>query len=354
MELILNTVIRPIFKYSGSYFYKFNKDFVEISDMELIDFLIDIFEIENIMEDTALAKVISNKFNISISDSSEVIYELIDSGFLSKKISKDRYSTNTLFFSLFDNLHKEDYQEKLKNSEICVLGLGGSTLIIQQLAQIGVGKITGLDFDILEESNLNRQVMFLESDVGTLKNETLYKRLKDINSSVEYDFRNIYVKSSLEVKDIISNADIVILALDEPIIDSAIWIHDECKKQGKKLISGGVWGDSITYTLFDYSDKNTPCYKCLFEEDLSKSEILKEYSLKIKGNSYSDFNTTTIFVGSVLAGIVTTEIVKLITNYSTPLNNCEMLSINTSTWEISRDYLKIDTSCEKCRKCHYE
>ena len=347
MKLILNTVIHPIFKMDESYFYKYNSDFLEIAD---IDFTEYVFEANNSIELEELSRTIQKDLDLSSDEVHELINDLIDVGFLTEQIPKDRYFTNTLFFSLFNNRYKLEFQKKLTNSEVCVLGLGGSSLIIQQLAQAGIGKISGVDFDILEKSNLNRQVIFKEKDIGRLKNEALEENLHEINPDLEYDFRNIYVSSQNSVKDIISSADIVILALDEPIIDSAIWVYDECKRQKKKIISGGVWGDTVTYTYFDYSLPKQPCYRCLFQEDIKKGDINKEYVNNIRGKNYSDFNTTTIFVGGVLAGIISTEIVKILTGYSENISSGHMLTMNTTTWELNVEKINFSELCLECQE----
>ncbi|WP_353290865.1 ThiF family adenylyltransferase, partial [Streptococcus uberis] len=202
----------------------------------------------------------------------------------------------------------------------------------------------------LEESNLNRQVVFREKDVGNLKTDVLEKSLKEINSDLQYDFKNIYVDSSEKIRDIISTADIVILALDEPIIDSSLWVYNECKLQKKKIISGGVWGDNITYTYFDYSIDNQPCYQCLLDEDLNRDEITRTYIENVRGKHFSNFNTTTIFTGSVLAGIITTEITKILTSYSTPLSSGTTLTLNTSTWELNMQNIIVKKLCLSCEK----
>lgn len=143
--------------------------------------------------------------------------------------------------------------------------------------------------------------------------------------------------------------------MDEPIIDSSIWVYDECKRQRKKIISGGVWGDSITYTYFDYSLPEQPCYRCLFQEDLNKGDINKgdinkEYVNNIKGNSYTDFNTTTIFVGGILAGIISTEIVKILTGYSDSIPSGNILTMNTTTWELNVEKIICSELCKECQE----
>lgn len=349
MKLILNTIIQPIFELNNCFYYKLNNDFIEIENYELIKFILKIFKENKIISKLKLIQIFCENFEIKFSEAEEIIDNLIENSLLTEYCEKDRYFTNTLFFSIFNNLEKLEFQKKIKNTEVCILGLGGSTLIIQQLAQIGIGKITGIDFDTLEASNLNRQSIFKEKDLGKLKNEVLLENLKEINSELIYDFKNIYVTSGKDIKEIIKTADIVILALDEPIIDSSIWIYDECKNQKKKIISGGVFGDTVTYIYCDYADKTLPCYRCSFEEDLTKNEIVKNYLLNIKGKKYSNFNTTTIFVGSILASIISTEIVKIITNYSSPLKSHEVLTLNTTNWEIKKEKLKINKYCEVCK-----
>ncbi|WP_449455622.1 HesA/MoeB/ThiF family protein [Streptococcus suis] len=352
MKLILNTIIHPIFKKEESYFFKYNNSFIEIADIDFTEYVLNIFNNSNnnSVERLELTKMIQSDLELSLDEAEDIVVDLINVGFLTEQTKKDRYFTNTLFFSLFDNKLKLEFQKQLKNSVVCVLGLGGSSLIIQQLAQIGIGKISGLDYDILEESNLNRQVIFREQDIGKLKNEALEENLKEINSELQYDFRNIYVNSQDSIKDIIASADIVIIALDEPIIDSSILVYDECKRQKKKIISGGVWGDSINYTYFDYSLPEQPCYRCLFQEDLDKGGINKEYVNNIKGRSYSDFNTTTIFVGGILAGIISTEIVKILTGYSDNIPSGSMLTMNTTTWELNIEKIHCNKLCIKCQE----
>ena len=138
MKLILNTIIQPIFKLGESYFFKYNNSFVEIADIDFTEYVLSIFENNNSIELAELIQIIQKDFELSTDEVEELIDDLIDVGFLTEQTEKDRYFTNTLFFSLFNNKLKIEFQEKLKNSEICILGLGGSSLIIQQLAQLGI------------------------------------------------------------------------------------------------------------------------------------------------------------------------------------------------------------------------
>ena len=68
--------------------------------------------------------------------------------------------------------------KKIKDSHVLILGLGGAIQDVATLASLGVGKITGLDFDTVERSNLNRQYIYKEDDIGKLKQRQPNKGLK--------------------------------------------------------------------------------------------------------------------------------------------------------------------------------
>ena len=116
MKLILNTIIQPIFKLGESYFFKYNNSFVEIADIDFTEYVLSIFENNNSIELAELIQIIQKDFELSTDEVEELIDDLIDVGFLTEQTEKDRYFTNTLFFSLFNNKLKIEFQEKLKNS----------------------------------------------------------------------------------------------------------------------------------------------------------------------------------------------------------------------------------------------
>ncbi len=353
MEVIFNTIIQPIFKVDKNYCYRYNNNFYQIENKEIIDILINLFDKKSVWDFNNLANAIIKRINMTSIEVYEILKILLEHGIITQKYTTNRYTTNLMFFSLFDNLNKKKYQDILSNSEVCVLGLGGSTLLIQQFAWLGIKKITGIDFDVIEEKNLNRQVLFKESNIGQLKNETLQKNVQEINSSIEYDFLNIYMKTEDDIIEIIKTADIVLLALDEPIIDSEMYVHKACKQQKKPLISSGVWGDIVTYMWFDYRNEKYPCYQCYLK--MNESNIVaNNYFKAIKGKSFSNFNTTTIFTASILAGVTTTELVKILTQYTQPFESGNILQINTSNWNINIEKIEKQNECSFCKTGLYE
>jgi bacteriocin biosynthesis cyclodehydratase domain-containing protein len=120
-------------------------------------------------------------------------------------------------------------QDKLENSRIAVLGVGGlggwSAL---NLACCGVGEMLLVDFDRVELSNLNRQVLFSEADIGRYKVVAAGERLKGFNSSMRVETRVQKLDSEAAIAATIAGYDLVIDACDWPAHDIEHWINSAC------------------------------------------------------------------------------------------------------------------------------
>ncbi len=120
-------------------------------------------------------------------------------------------------------------QERLAKSRIAVLGVGGlggwSAL---NLACVGVGEMLLLDFDRVELSNLNRQVLYSESDIGRFKAVAAAERIKAFNSSIRVESRVQKLDSEAAVAETIAGYDMVIDACDWPAHDIENWINSAC------------------------------------------------------------------------------------------------------------------------------
>jgi molybdopterin-synthase adenylyltransferase len=120
-------------------------------------------------------------------------------------------------------------QKKLENARIAVLGVGGlggwSAL---NLACCGVGEMLLVDFDRVELSNLNRQVLYSEADVGRLKAVAAAERLKGFNSAMQVEARVQRLDSEAAIAEAIAGYDFVIDACDWPAHDIEQWINSAC------------------------------------------------------------------------------------------------------------------------------
>ena len=158
--------------------------------------------------------------------------------------------------------------EKIKDAKICVVGAGGiGNPVVAQLVGMGVGKIRIVDRDVVEVSNLHRQHLYDESDVGKVKVEAALERLQKMNSSVDIEAVPISV-TQFTADSVIKDCDIVIDALDS--IDARYALNDSCLKLGIPFIYAGALGMvGSVCTILPYK---SACLRCIFPE-LSEDEM---------------------------------------------------------------------------------
>jgi adenylyltransferase/sulfurtransferase len=150
--------------------------------------------------------------------------------------------------------------EKLRKAKVCVVGVGGiGNPVVTQLTAMGVGKLKIVDRDIIEISNLHRQHLYTESDLGKVKVEAAKERLEKINSSVEIEaLPNSVTKYTAE--SIIRGYDIVVDALDS--IDARYALNDACIKLNIPLIYAGALG--MLGSVCTIIPNKTACLRCIF------------------------------------------------------------------------------------------
>lgn len=158
--------------------------------------------------------------------------------------------------------------EKLKDAKICVVGAGGiGNPVVTQLVGMGIGKIRLVDRDVVEISNLHRQHLYTDLDVGKVKVEAALERLQKMNPGVEIEAIPISV-TPFTAEDIIRDCNIVIDALDS--IDARYALNDACLKLRIPFIYGGAIGMvGSVCTILPYE---SACLRCIFPE-LSEEEM---------------------------------------------------------------------------------
>ena len=158
--------------------------------------------------------------------------------------------------------------EKLKDVKICVVGAGGiGNPVVTQLVGMGVGKIKLVDRDVVEISNLHRQHLYAEADVGKVKVEAAQERLQKMNSGVDIEAVPISV-TPFTADNIIKDCNIVIDALDS--IDARYALNDACLKQGIPFIYAGALG--MVGSVCTIIPHESACLRCIFPE-LSEDEM---------------------------------------------------------------------------------
>ena len=129
-------------------------------------------------------------------------------------------------------------QRRLREAKVAVLGvggLGGSAAL--WLASVGVGEMWLIDGDRVEVSNLNRQILYTEADIGLLKVEVAAARLRAFNSAMRVTATSRRLESEAEIADFIAGADVVVDAADWPAHDIERWCNTACFEAGIPYIT---------------------------------------------------------------------------------------------------------------------
>ena len=156
-----------------------------------------------------------------------------------------------------------DGQRRLKGARVLVIGAGGlGSPAAMYLAAAGVGTIGLVDFDQVELSNLQRQLLHDTNDVGRPKVESAGDRLNDLNPNVNVIPHRVLL-SSENAFEVLEPYDVVVDGTDNfPV---RYLVNDACQMLGKPLVYGSIYQWEGQASVF-LPGQETPCYRCLFPE----------------------------------------------------------------------------------------
>lgn len=223
-------------------------------------------------------------------------------------------------FKRTEALIGEESLEKLKKSHVAVFGLGGvGGHVVEALARSGIGTLTLIDNDSIKESNINRQIIALNSTIGELKTEAFKKRIHDINPSANVNVINLFYLPETKEQINFSAFDYVVDAIDT--VSGKISIVEECDKINTPLISSMGTGNKLDPTAFEISDiyKTSVCplarvmrYE-LKKRGIKKLKVLysKEQPIKTDcGRLPSSISFVPSAAGLIIAGEVIKDLIK--------------------------------------------
>lgn len=225
----------------------------------------------------------------------------------------------------------EESQEKLKLSSALIVGLGGlGSISSLYLVASGIGRIGLIDNDIVSISNLQRQILYREDEVGMKKAELAKETLGKLNSNVEILAYDCFLREDNAI-DIIKDYDIIIDATDN--FKTRYLINDVCVGLGKPFVYGSIQSYSGQVSVFNLKE-NSCTYRDLFpnSEELSCKENSDKGVMGV--------------LPSITASIQANETIKIITNTGEVLNNKlltfsiqtnEFLTLNLSSNEKARE-----------------
>jgi len=225
-------------------------------------------------------------------------------------------------------------QQKITQSSVLIIGAGGlGSPAALYLASSGVGRITIIDFDRVELSNLQRQILHSTSDIGREKVASAKDRLSAINPEIEIVTINEALEAE-ELRDHIRSCDVVIEASDN--FESRFLTNSVCVEEKTPLISGSAIRFEGQLSTFRLDKADSPCYHCLFSD--TDADSVNETCTQS-----GVFAPATGVIGSLQAA----EALKVLADIGEDLSG-RLLLFNALTASWKELKLKKDPNCSIC------
>ncbi len=158
----------------------------------------------------------------------------------------------------------EDGQQTLLHSRALIIGMGGlGSPVAMYLAAAGVGHLVLSDFDIVERSNLQRQIIHTEKSIGQLKVDSARQFVQSLNPDIQVTTL-AYELSDNDLVAQVQRADVVIDCTDN--FPSRFALNRCCIQAAKPLVSGAAIRQEGQISTYDIRVKNSPCYQCLYPD----------------------------------------------------------------------------------------
>ena len=224
-------------------------------------------------------------------------------------------------------------QQRILDARVLIIGLGGlGSPAALYLAASGVGQLTLCDPDVVDLSNLQRQIAHSTAAIGQSKVSSASSAIRGINPEI------ICVEVAARVQAdqldaLVNDADVVLDCSDNFATRYAI--NHTCFKYGKPLVSGAAILFSGQASVFDFRVEAMPCYNCLFPEDAESEEL--------RCATTGVFAPLTGIVGTIQAA----ETLKLLAGIKTGLSG-KLLTVDALDMSIKRSHFQQDPHCAIC------
>lgn len=286
---------------------------------------------------------------LTLSEAETVFSDLGDNGILSdfEYDKNERYSRHRLYYDLISSDVK-DFQEELSKKTVGLIGMGGmGSNIAMNLVAAGIGTLVFSDGDIIEKSNLTRQYLYRESDIGKYKVDIARDRLKELNSEVNI----IPIREAVSGPEFfykykeLSECDFIVISADSPakIHD---WINDASIDIGFPYSNAGyiekygivgplvVPGDTACYECYKFTEYNENINQFEYEEQG------EELNRNIQASSYGPLN-------ALVASIQSNEVIRYLLKFETKTKG-ERLLIDSENYRIYEEEVLKRPSCKTC------
>lgn len=264
---------------------------------------------------------------------------LIDADDYDNMCNNEKYCRQNLYFYMVSNGRVKQALKKLKNKKILILGVGGvGSIVAEMLIRAGFSNLTIVDNDVVENSNLIRQLAYVSTDVGSKKIDSLEKRLKLINSEIKINKYDMFIEKIEDVLPIIEKSDFVVNTLDKPERKIRRLINLACVNSGKPVIFAGFAEHVAMVGPFVVPNK-TACLNCNdieHDQPINKLQYVPSYGP----------------ICGIIANIVTDEIVNYFIKYKKTNLKGKTLMYNMYNHKTTIKKWKRNDKCLVCGGVH--
>ncbi|MEJ6949809.1 sulfur carrier protein ThiS [Halanaerobiaceae bacterium ANBcell28] len=277
---------------------------------------------DNILDKGDLEKTILNE-----NDQLEVIFFMGGGSFDFSEEEIERYSRHIILKDIGGT-----GQQKIKEASVLVVGAGGlGSPVSLYLAAAGVGKLGLIDSDVVDLSNLQRQVIHTTADLDKPKVESAAETLRSINPHVDVKTYNTYLNKE-NIMDIIDEYDIIVDGVDN--FPTRYLLNDACVMKGKTLVEAGIL--RFEGQVMTIKPGEGPCYRCVFTNPPAEGTIPSCQQAGVLGA-----------IAGTIGTIQATEVIKLITGIGTPLIG-KILIYDALDMSFRKVDLKKNADCPVC------
>ena len=243
---------------------------------------------------------------------------------------KERYQRQIVLKSI-----GKEGQEHLKKSRVAIVGVGGlGSVSALYLASMGIGFLKIVDNDVVEVSNLHRQILYTTNELGYPKVRVAKNRLEAINPNCKVEPLSIFISPD-NVKEIVEGIDLVIDGLDN--FSSRFIINKACVQKNIPYVFSGVLGTIGNASTFIPYEDNSPCLECVFS--------------KVKDEEIE--TTATVGIHPSILGIISciqiSEAVRILTGKD-PLLIGKLLFYNLENLDFQTIEIVKNPTCPTCSK----
>jgi molybdopterin/thiamine biosynthesis adenylyltransferase len=226
-------------------------------------------------------------------------------------------------------------QKELLHSHVLVIGAGGlGCSVIDSLARCGIGELTIVDFDKVVISNLHRQTLFNQKDIGEFKAVVVAEKIKDIVPWIKV---NTFTErfSANNIEKIYHDQNVIVDCTDN--LQTKFFIHDFAFRKKRDLVTASIHKFDGQLQCFQFSQtQDTGCMRCLWSEEPNQLGSCED-------------NGVLGVVPSIFGALQANEVIKVLLNKS-ELQNSELMTMDLMSLEVNKLKYKKNNECLLCNK----